>query len=450
MNLSNKPGDSPLYSRDDFLRRSAYVAAIRVVGLLCVFALQVLLARLMDNSLEYGRYAWGQSLLFLVGSLACLGLPVVTGRFVAALRVQRNEPAIAAIIRRARGLLLRSSAALVIVALLMALFWHDSFDEQHYRNIAILALLLAPGICFANLYQDVSRARQWLGLALLPFFVFRPVIVGALALGCWALYQRNLTGETVLGLAGFGIIAVALAQSVLYHRREKHLAAVSSAPDAALDYQPARLLRTALPVFFTRCAGLTMSYSNVLLVGFLAGPAAAGAYFAAERLAQLAALPLSVVSSVNQQAMAAAHATGNPVGLQKITRQSAHGSLWPTLVIGLGLVVLANPLLQLFGDDFSSARFVLMALVGANIIAVLTGPAQDVLIMTGRQRRVPKVMFVAAAVHVIALCILVPQLGALGAALSSIASGLVANIWLMSLAKGESGIGTTIMGLRIK
>jgi O-antigen/teichoic acid export membrane protein len=203
-------------------------------------------------------------------------------------------------------------------------------------------------------------------------------------------------------------------------------------------------------MFFTRCAGLIITYSNVLLVGFLAGPAAAGVYFAAERLAQLAAIPLSVVSSVNQQAMAAAHATDNPGGLQKITTQSAHGSLWPTLVVGIGLVVLAKPLLQLFGDDFASAQLVLIALVASNTIAVVMGPAQDVLLMTGRQKHFPKVMFLSAAVHVISLCLLVPQIGALGAAFSTIASGLVANIWMMSLAKREAGINTTIMGFYSK
>jgi len=450
MSIINKPERAFVHPNNDFLRRSLFVAVIRVVGLLCVFALQVLLARLMDNSVEYGKYAWGQSLLFMAGALASLGLPVVTGRFIASLSVHRNESAIAAVIARARGLLFRSSAALVMVSLLMTLFWRNSSGEQSYRDVTILALLLAPAVSFSNLYQDLSRARQWLGLALLPFFVFRPVMTGVLALGFWYLYQRDLSGETVLGLAGISIMAVVLVQAQLFHRQEKHLSAIPHAPETALDYHPSRLFRSSLPVFFTRCAGLIITYSNVLLVGFLAGPAAAGAYFAAERLAQLAAIPLSVVSSVNQPAMAAAHATDNSIGLQKITRQSAHGSLWPTLAVGIGLVVLAEPLLQLFGDNFSSARLVLITLVASNIITVFMGPAQDVLVMTGHQTRIPKVMFFSAAVHVVALCLLVPIIGALGAAFSSIASGLVANVWLMSLAKRETGIGTTIVGFRIK
>jgi O-antigen/teichoic acid export membrane protein len=450
MTTANRLGQRLVNLRDDFLRRSLFVTAIRVVGLLCVFALQVLLARLVGDTTEYGNYAWGQSLLFLAGALASLGLPAVTGRFVAALSVNQNERAIAAVIGRAISLLIRSSLALACIALLLMIFWHNPSGAHSYRDIAVLALLLAPAVSFSNLYQSLSRARRWLGLSLLPFFVLRPVATGILALSFWSLFRGHLSGEIALGLAGVGFVAVVIAQALRYHQREKQLPAVVHAPEAALDYDPSRLFRTALPMFFTHCAVLTINYANVLLVGFLAGPAAAGAYFAAERLAQLAAIPLAVVGAVNQQPMAAAHASKNTTGLQRITTQSAHGSLWPTLVVSIALVTLATPLLHLFGDDFSSARTVLIVLVASSVINVLTGPASDVLVMSGHQRHIPTVMFVSAAAHVAVLFLLVPTFGAPGAAFASIASGLVANVWLMELARREAGIGTTVLGIRNK
>lgn len=446
MSSTSKAGRSASFSGRDFLRRSAIAAAIRIMGLICVFALQVVLARLIGDSEEYGKYAWGQSLLFLAGLMACMGVPVVSSRFIASLRTQRNEQAIRAIVRAASGLLLRSSAVLVFLGLLLFIFWRDSSGEPHYRNVAILAFLLAPGITFAYLYLDLCRARQWLGLALLPLNVFRPVATGFLAYACWLLYDRDISGDLVMGLAGCSVLAILFVQMLLYHWRTRHLATAPDTPLGSSDYHPSRLFVTALPVFAVRCASLTIRYSNVLLVGFLAGPAAAGAYFAAERLAQLAAIPQSVVSSVNQQSMAAAHATNNARGLQKIATQSAHGSLWPTLVIGIALAVLATPLLQLFGDDFPTARTVLMVLALSNVIGVFMGPAQDVLIMTGRQKQIPRVMVLSAAIHVGALCILVPYLGALGAALSSITSGLIAGVWLTVLTQREAGIGATVLG----
>ena len=434
------------FSGRDFLRRSAFVAVIRIAGLFFVFALQVILARLVDDGEQYGKYAWGQSLMFLAGSLACLGIPVITSRFIASLRAQRNEQGIANVVRTANGLLLRSTGVLLLLALLVNLFWQGASGEDNYRQVATLALLLGPGIAFAYLYVDYCRARQWLALALLPLNVVRPVVTGILVYACWVLFEGELSGDLVMGLAGTSVLAVLIPQVLIFHWRSRGIARLPSPPSVPADYHPSQLFRTSLPVFVVRCASLTIRYSNVLLVGFLAGPAAAGAYFAAERLAQLASIPQSVVSTVNQQSMAAAHATNNAAGLQKVTTLSAHGSLWPTLLIGIGLTVLATPLLQLFGDDFPTARAALIALAISNVIAVFMGPAQEVLIMTGRQRRIPRIMIICAVVHVAALCLLVPALGALGAALSSVVSGLIGTVWLMIVAQKEAGIGTTVLG----
>jgi O-antigen/teichoic acid export membrane protein len=434
------------YSGRSFLRRSATVAAIRIAGLFLVFALQVIIARLVDDGEQYGKYAWGQSLMFLAGSLACLGVPVIASRFIASLRAQSNEHGIAMVVSAANGLLLRSAAVLLLLALLVNFFWQGAIGEKNYRQLVTLALLLAPAIIFTYLYLDYCRARQWLALALLPFNIFRPLMTGILVYAFWLIYEGELSGEFVMSLAGASMLMVLLPQVMIYHWRSRSLARLPSPPSVPADYHPSQLFRTALPVSVVRCASLTIHYSNVLLVGFLAGPTAAGAYFAAERLAQLASIPQSVVSSVNQQSMAAAHATKNMVGLQKITTLSAHGSLWPTLVIGFGLTMLATPLLHLFGDDFSTARAALIALVISNVIGVFMGPAQEVLFMTGRQGLVPRIMIFCAAVHLTALCLLVPTLGALGAALSSVISGLIGTVWLMIVAQREAGIGTTVLG----
>jgi O-antigen/teichoic acid export membrane protein len=204
-------------------------------------------------------------------------------------------------------------------------------------------------------------------------------------------------------------------------------------------------MATARPLFITRCAELVTTYSNVLLVGYLAGPAAAGVYFAAERLAQLAVIPKTVVSIINQQSMAAAHATGRRRELQLLATQSAHGALWPTLLIGTFLALFATPLLGLFGSDFSAASPVLLVLVASGIINVFTGPAQDILIMTGRQKRIPAVIITAALGHVAALFLLVPAHGAVGAAMASVVSACIAQFWLMRLAHREAGIATTVL-----
>jgi O-antigen/teichoic acid export membrane protein len=434
------------YSRDRFMRRSAFLATVRFVGLLCVFGLQILLARLFADPMEYGKYAWGQSLLFMVGNMACLGLPIITARFIASLDAQHNMLGARRITNAAFRLLRRSAAAPPIVAILVWAFWHPSGDTAAYRDVAVIALLFAPAVTFVMLFGDVSRARQWLALAVLPMQVVRPIATAILAASCWWLMDGTLHGNTVVAIVGISVLIVLLLQASIYHRRQKSLLADEEPGPTPEEYQPSRLFPTALPIFVTRCASLVITYSNVILVGFLAGPTAAGIYFAAERLAHLANIPMTVVSMVNQQSMAAAHATGKIRDLQLLATQSAHGGLWPTLAASLGLVFFAGPLLQMFGTEFTPASTVLIILVASGVINVFTGATQDLLVMTGHQQRIPKVMILSAIAHVTALSLLVPSYGAVGAACASVISSLSSQTWLMYLTHRQTGIHTTVLG----
>lgn len=431
------------YSWRRFLRRGVFVAAIQLTGLACVFALQVLLARLVADTAEYGRYAWGQSLLFLVGAIAGIGLPLATARFVASLDARQNFTASRAVIAYSQRLLLRSTGLCALLGIILLLVWRDTLAQGMYREVTVVALLFAPVVTFSMFYRDISRARQWLGLAMLPLQVIRPVTTAALAAGCWWLLDDNLGGTAVLSLAGLSLLLMLLPQALIYRWRQRGL--TGNGEHDSDEYQPKRLLSTAFPIFVTRCAALVINHSNVLLVGALAGPAAAGAYFAAERLAHLSGVPKAVVSTINQQSMAAAHATGRTRELQLLATQSAHGSLWPTLAASVFLIALATPLLQLFGDEFAEARTVLIFLVLSGVVSVFTGPAQDLLIMTGRQRYIPRVMIFTALAHVAALLLLVPPFGAVGAAVGSLISSLVGQCWLMLLAHRETGVNSTVL-----
>jgi len=433
------------YSRRGFLRRGAFAALVKFSGLFIVFGLQVLLARLIGDTAEYGKYAWGQSLMFLVGIVACVGVPLAASRFVASLEAQHDQRGAREIGHRAQRILLFSGAVPLTAGILLALFWRDPGGTSAYRDVAVVALLFAPASTFATLFRDLARGRQWLGLALLPMQVLRPLCTATLAITCWWLLGGDLSGPATLALVGCSLVAVFLPQAFIYYRRQAAIPVDPAAPPTPGEYRGARLLPTALPLFVTRCAGLVITYSNVLLVGFLAGPAAAGAYFAAERLAQLARIPKTVVSMVNQQSMAAAHATGRREDLQLLATQSAHGSLWPTLALGLGLVLFAVQLLGMFGPDFAAARDVLVILVAGGIIAVFTGPAHDLMVMTGRQKLIPRIMVFAATTHVTALFLLVPSHGALGAAVATVISTLLGQGWLMVLARREIGVSTTVL-----
>jgi O-antigen/teichoic acid export membrane protein len=132
-----------------------------------------------------------------------------------------------------------------------------------------------------------------------------------------------------------------------------------------------------------------------------------------------------------------------------LTKRAAHSGLWPTAMIVFLLVMLAGPLLGLFGDEFSAAEPVLVILALGLLAQIAAGPANDLLLMTGKQNFLPRVMVSTAIIHLALLGVLVPSLGATGAALTSSFSGVLSSLWLMRLVKKELSIDSTILARKI-
>ena len=428
-----------------FLKRSAVVAIMRMTGLLCVFALQLLLARLMGDSEEYGKYAWGQSILFVGGTLTAMSIPIVTARFVASLNAQKNHGSVPEIIGRSRALLFRSSGVVLMLALALALYWSNDSSGDFHKDMLVLALLLAPSVSFLLLYQNIAMSRQWFILAFLPMWVLRPVTTALLALALWWISGNHLDGEDTVLLVGLSVLLVTLPQALIYYRRERAVAENGISAGDNTPFKPSELFVTSLPLFVSRIAGLVVEYSNILLLGFLAGPAAAGAYFAAERLALLTLIPSAIVGSVNQAGIAAAYATNDKTSLKILVAQAAHGKLWPCIIIAVALMIFSGPLLSLFGDDFSNSAPVLMILVLGQVVRASTGASHELLIMSGRQKLLPGVAISTAIFHVILLGFLLPTFSAGGAAVISVASGALSSFWILILVKRELAINPTVL-----
>lgn len=436
---------TPAWLFGDVARAGLLAGAVQGIGLLLVFLLQILLARIIDDPAAYGLYVWGQNLLYLVGGALALGMPFVAGRHMA-VQVQRGDRAAqSAVVQRA--LVLIAVASVLVFALGTLLLWQLPAVLSFAPDIAMLALFGAPLAATTLLYQSLSRAQGHTVSAFLPYQVLRPLFTAVLALAAMVVAGRHLSGFEVLLAVVAGLAMVHGVQWRL-GQRPPRTPLVPSAGAGIIVPQTGRLLREGLPVFGASACGLVMTYANTLAVGVLAGPAAAGAFFVAERLAQLASTPAVVTSAVIQPWLATAHASHNHTRLQEIVTQAAHIGLWPTLVLGAGLWFFADFLLGLFGAEFLHALPILGALLAARLLGVALGPAQILLMMTGHQGSALRVSAIAAISHVLLLASLVPIWGAVGAALTSIASSLLINGGCLVLVWRHLGLQGTVLARR--
>lgn len=428
-------------------RATGVAALIRVVGLLVVFALQILLARLVADQSQYGIYVWGQNLLFLLGSLFAFGIPVASSRLVA-VHAYRGDKTSALAVRVAaeRYLLLTCAVGVGLVSLIVYQL-PASFFNNLPRPVAIVSVLGAPLVTFLIMQQWQSQACSRLTAAFLPTQVIRPLLVGLLAV-IWVLWMgRSLVPLTLMIIVCASIVMVIGVQrlNLWQHDRRKWPEPAVTGTTTLAGYDAKQILRTALPVYVARLSDLMMEYGSVLLLGLLAGPEMAASFFVADRLAQLAIMPRSVVSAVAQPRFASAHAEGDRAALQRVLTQASHLALWPTLAVVGALWVFGPVLLTLFGAEYRDAGYVLAVLLLAHLAGVAMGPSQQVLVMAGRQKSVMWVMAAAAVMHLLMLVALLPPLGALGAAGATLMSSLVAHVGLLRLVRRHLQLQPSIM-----
>lgn len=165
----------------------------------------------------------------------------------------------------------------------------------------------------------------------------------------------------------------------------------------------------------------SMRWLDVLLVGLLAGPAAAGLYGAATRFTN-AGMILSTSLRIVVAPMYSRHLGAKDLraanGLYSVT------TIWIiafSVPIYLVLALFGGTMIGLLGQDFRDGALALGILAGGMAMVLTAGNIQSVLLMSGHSSLAALNKLAAVAVNVTLLFVLVPTSGIVGAALAWVA-----------------------------
>ncbi|MBL8898434.1 MAG: lipopolysaccharide biosynthesis protein, partial [Planctomycetes bacterium] len=171
----------------------------------------------------------------------------------------------------------------------------------------------------------------------------------------------------------------------------------------------------------------TIFASDVILLGLLGRPEAAGLYHAAQRIAQAAELPLGLLARAVQPHIAAAASGGDARGaLERVVRASA----FLVLPVAAGGWIVAEPLLhRLFGARFEAAAWTLRWLLLASVAIHVGSRYGNVLF--ARRELYPYLLSIGLGAGLnLALSLLwIPSHGANGTALATAIGASAAALW---------------------
>jgi O-antigen/teichoic acid export membrane protein len=246
--------------------------------------------------------------------------------------------------------------------------------------------------------------------ALVPPYVLRPLlIIGGMTLAVALGYPAVAATAAMVAVIAVGLTG--LAQAVWLHVKLK--ASVGSGPR---KMAPRQWVQSSMPLLAIAGAELALQNADVMVLSRFAAPAEVAMYFAAAKTMSLMMFVHYAVGSAMASRFAGLKERGDLVGLQAAVRDAVGWTFWPSLAVGLAILVVGRPLLAMFGPGFSDGYLVMAILVGGFLTRSAMGPAEILLNMMGEQRACAAVMLAGAAIGIGLNVVLVPIWGAVGAA----------------------------------
>ncbi|MFO7545523.1 MAG: MATE family efflux transporter [Trueperaceae bacterium] len=326
------------------------------------------------------------------------------------------------------------TAFVISTALLAAAAWSfgDAGGDGWGRSpvvwaLPVLTLLYSGAFSLSSVGLASGRIVEGLATRNVVSNLATAVLVGGVALvvapvPLWAAYVC-----LAVGLAAAAIVAL---------RRFVRKAGLALTTVRASDVTG--MARFSVPYVLTSFFEQALLWGGQLASAALLSTGDIARLASAQRVAMVLAFGLMVVNSVIAPRFAAAHDEGLHTRIARLYQRSLLLSAGIGIPVFVVLFVAARPIMGLFGPAYLEASSVLRILLIGQLVNVLTGPATQRLLMTGRERIVAVSYGVAAIASFGAFFLVVPVYGLQGMAVV-MAIGLSAHkaVLILTILRGS-------------
>jgi O-antigen/teichoic acid export membrane protein len=383
--------------------------AVRIASAVIAFASQVFLARWMGG-FEYGVFVLVWTAILILGNLSCLGFHTTVIRFIPEYRAQSRHGELRGILLAGRVIVFLASTLIAIVG---AVAIHALADriEPHHVVPFLLGMVCLPMMALSDLMQGVARGHAWGFHAMLPTYIIRPLLIIAVMV---VAILAPATAQTGMYAAIAAVYVTTLFQLLTVSNKAERLA-----EPARRAYPLRGWMLVSLPVFLIEGFIYIVTNADILVVGYFLPPPDVAVYFATVKtLALVHFVYFAVKAGAAQRFSSLVHGKRMDE-LAAFARDTVRWTFWPTLAMGILLLILGEPLLWLFGTAFMAGYPLLFVLVAGVLARATVGPAESLLTMSGHQNACAFVFALVLALNVGLSCLLIPLYGLWGAAIAT-------------------------------
>jgi O-antigen/teichoic acid export membrane protein len=407
------------------IRGSGLLLAGRVLSLVLNLVVQIATVRVLSKE-GYGLFAYAISVAAVAEGIVGLGLPRAVARFLPMYEEEEDRPRMLGTILLALAgtAACGAAAVLFIVGFRGVLAGELAYDPAAVASIAILSAL-APLQAFDRLLMEIFSVFGQPRAIFVRRFVLGPV----LRLGAVLLLAARGGGPELLaiGYVAAGAIGLAFSGAVLFQMlRERRVLRPGALRE--MKVPAAEIFAFALPLLSTEIVFVGIQQVDAVLLGQMTGPEAIASLRAVAPIARLNQVVLDIFGILFTPLAARLFQRGDHAGVNKLYWSTTVWIAVLSFPVFAVTFCLARPLAALlFGAQYAESGEILAILSFAYYVHAALGPNGLALNVYKLVRYVVAVNVVAFLLHVAVNLMLIPAMGAKGAALATAATLLVHN-----------------------
>jgi O-antigen/teichoic acid export membrane protein len=419
-------------------RLAATIFFIRVFSAGLAYISQILLARWMGST-EYGIYVYVWTWVLLLGSTLDFGIATSAQKLIPEYRASGQFSLLRGFLSGSRWLTLVTSfvASLLLAGAVKVL--SPLIGESTALPLYIGCLTL-PAFVVANVQDGLARSHDWMRLGLMPQFVIRQSLIIGFTAGAFALgFHLNATLAMLASMAAVWIAMIG--QMIILNRRLE-----AAIDPGAKDYHIRGWLAVSLPILLVESFYLLLSYTDILLLQQFRSPEEVGIYFAVVKTLALVSFIHYAMSATTAHRFAEYHAAGDQERLAAYVTHAIQWTFWPSVAATVGLLALGEPLLWLFGPQFTEGYSIMFVLAVGLISRAAIGPVERLLNMLGHQLICASAYSLAFIVNAGLCVVLIPRFGGHGAAAATSIALVFETILLFWITRRRLGLHVLAFG----
>lgn len=386
---------------------------IRLLSAALAFVFQIALARWLGAE-QYGIFIYVWTWLLMLGGVASIGFSSSCQRFISEYIQTKHDDLLRGFLLTSRLLPPTMAAILGLIAIGLLWLMKDSLDPRYIYPLALAAVCL-PAFVLTDVQDGIARTYNAIETALVPGYILRPLLIlfFVYTLGHVSSVCQQPCASTVMTAGVYATFLAVVIQYIVLKRT-----VFSKIPQGAHAYKIGIWTKASLPIFLMDGFYIFLTYADVIILTKFVSADQVAIYFAATKILAVLAFVGFSVAAASTHRFAEYYVKGDMLALHALVGKTVRLNFYPSFVAGVVLLALGWPLLKLFGEDFTNG-YPMMFVIALGLIArASVGPVERMLVMAGQQNRCATIYALCLLINISLCIVLIPKLGAMGAAVA--------------------------------